>query len=569
MRQFRTRHDERLQSEDQHSEHQHSEHPVGAGTAGLGHWRDPVVSRRVVLGAAAGATALTLAGAGSAREAHAARLAAAEQLGRLGAGTDFSVRVSPDGSTLALDLLGVLWTYSSSGGDATRLTSDLYDIAQPDWAPDGRTIVFQSYRDGVFNLWTITPDGTQARQLTQGPYDHREPRYSPDGRYIAFSSDLRGSYGVYTYDTTTGVIRAVVETTEEEYEPTWSPDGKRIAFVVADTRVDVVDVATSARSTLVSVPAGQVIHQPQFLPDGSTVAYHLFHAGLNDIMVGTTALVAGEEAFPFRVSFAGGGRVLLHVRRQGPPPGARLDRRAGDGRVHRGRLDRDPRVCEEAAGLRLHETPAGGGDRQSRDLAGRGSVAFRALNDIYVGRLGKKPEPLFNDRWWKSDPDWSPDGRRLAYASDRTGTLNLWVRDLQSGTDQQVTFFTESAAVSCRWSPDGRMLAYLDQNGAVWTWTSRAATSSRSSRRPSSRAGRPGPRTATSSRSRRSSRTPAATARVSARSWSSPAYRRGDLRRPAPDRSLQTAATTGRCGRRTGRCSSSRGERALGPAGRE
>ena len=96
MRQFRTRHDERLQSEDQHSEHQHSEHPVGAGTAGLGHWRDPVVSRRVVLGAAAGATALTLAGAGSAREAHAARLAAAEQLGRLRGGhRHLAAQVSP------------------------------------------------------------------------------------------------------------------------------------------------------------------------------------------------------------------------------------------------------------------------------------------------------------------------------------------------------------------------------------------------------------------------------------------------------------------------------------------
>ena len=469
MRQFRTRHDEQLQSDNQHSEHQHSEHPVGVGTAGLGHWRDPVVSRRVVLGAAAGATALTLAGAGSAREAHAARLAAAEQLGRLGAGTDFSVRVSPDGSTLALDLLGVLWTYSSSGGDATRLTSDLYDIAQPDWAPDGRTIVFQSYRDGVFNLWTITPDGTRTRQLTQGPYDHREPRYSPDGRYIAFSSDLRGSYGVYTYDTTTGVIRAVVETAEEEYEPTWSPDGKRIAFVVADTRIDVVDVATSARSTLVSVPAGQVIHQPQFLPDGSTVAYHLFHAGLNDIMVGTTALVTGEEAFPFRVSFAAGGRYYY----------------TSDGKVRRRELGSTaaPATVGFSAAVST-VTPEYGKKRRDFDSTkpqqvvgigspvispDGGSVAFRALNDIYVGRLGKKPEPLFNDRWWKSDPDWSPDGRRLAYASDRTGTLNLWVRDLQSGTDQQVTFFTESAAVSCRWSPDGRMLAYLDQNGAVWT----------------------------------------------------------------------------------------------------
>jgi len=81
----------------------------------------------------------------------------------VGAGTDFSVRVSPDGKQLALDLLGVFWTTSVSGGTARRLTSDLYDIAQPDWSPDGSTIVFQSYRDGVFNLWTIRPDGSQAR----------------------------------------------------------------------------------------------------------------------------------------------------------------------------------------------------------------------------------------------------------------------------------------------------------------------------------------------------------------------------------------------------------------------
>lgn len=428
------------------------------------------VSRRTLLGAAAGATALTVTTSRAGARAAGAPALTAEQLGRIGAGTDFSVRVSPDGRLLAIDLLGVLWTYSSSGGTATRLTSDLFDIAQPDWAPDGGTIVFQSYRDGVFNLWTIRPDGTQARQLTQGPYDHREPRYSPDGRYIAFSSDLRGSYGIFVYDTTTGVIRAVVDGTEEEYEPTWSPDGTRIAFVVADTRIDVVDVATSVRSTLVSVPLGQVIHQPQWLPDGSTVVYHLFHSGLNDLMVGTTPLVTGEEVFPFRASFTADGRYYY----------------TANGRVHRRPLGTGggaPATVGFAAAVQV-KTPAYTKRRRDFDsgtpkqVVGIGSpvlspdgrsVAFRALNDIYTMRLGGKPTALTGDRWWKSDPDWSPDGRRLAYATDRSGTLNLWVRDLASGADTQVTFFTQSAAVSCRWSPDGTLLAYLDQNGAVWT----------------------------------------------------------------------------------------------------
>jgi len=66
-------------------------------------------------------------------------------------------------------------------------------------------------------------------------------------------------------------------------------------------------------------------------------------------------------------------------------------------------------------------------------------------------------------------PDWSPDGRRLAFATDRSGSLNLWIRDLARGVDTQVTHFTTSAAVSFRWSPDGRELAYLDQNGALFT----------------------------------------------------------------------------------------------------
>ncbi|HEY0541501.1 MAG TPA: hypothetical protein VGD53_24240 [Actinoallomurus sp.] len=173
---------------------------------------------------------------------------------RLREGTDLAAQLSPDGRHIAIDIVGVLWVLPASGGPARRLTSDLYDIAQPEWSPDSRWLTFQSYREGVFDIWVIRPDGSGLRRLTHGPYDHREPRFSPDGKRIAFSSDLTGSYGIHTLDVGTGAITQVTDTAVEEYEPAWSPDGKRIAFVVASTRIDVVDVATGARTTPVRTP---------------------------------------------------------------------------------------------------------------------------------------------------------------------------------------------------------------------------------------------------------------------------------------------------------------------------
>lgn len=91
-------------------------------------------TRRTVLAGSVGAAAAVALRPDPARAAALAPMAASL---RLGAGTDFAVRVSPDGTQLALEVLGVCWVMSSSGGAARRLTSDLDDIAQPDWSPDG------------------------------------------------------------------------------------------------------------------------------------------------------------------------------------------------------------------------------------------------------------------------------------------------------------------------------------------------------------------------------------------------------------------------------------------------
>ncbi|MEV7007840.1 amidohydrolase family protein [Streptosporangium sp. NPDC051022] len=424
----------------------------------------PLPSRRTVLAGAGAALAAALVPATATR---AQADGTDDDTTSVTSGTDFAVAVSPDGRTLALDMLGVLWVCSSSGGTARRLTGDLYDIAQPDWSPDGSTIVFQSYRDGCFNLWTIRPDGSAIKQLTTGPFDHREPRYSPDGRTIAYSSDAGGSYGVHLLDVATGATRALTDTSAEEYEPAWSPDGRKIAFVVADTRVDVVDVTTGARSTVVTVPAGQVIHQPSWTPNGADIAYHLFHDGANELACTSGTLVTGEEVFPFRAAFTPDGRYFytsagtVRTRRLGSTSSGTVGFTAA-------LTTRTPKYTKS---VRVFDAPG------SFPVNGIGSpvvspdgstVAFRALNDIYLMRIGHEPVPLFRDRWWKADPDFSPDGRRLAFVTDRTGTLNVWVRDLATGTDRQLTHLSDSAALSVRWSPDGKEIAYLDQDGALW-----------------------------------------------------------------------------------------------------
>ncbi len=422
-------------------------------------------SRRAVLAGAGAALAASLIPATAGR----ARADEARNGGgtSVASGTDFAVAPSPDGRLLAIDMLGVLWVCSASGGTARRLTSDLYDIAQPDWSPDGSTIVFQSYRDGVFNLWKIRSDGSAITQLTTGPYDHREPRYSPDGRTIAYSSDAGGSYGIHLLDVATGATRALADTSAEEYEPVWSPDGTKVAFVVSDTRIDVVDVATGARSTAVTVPTGQVVHQPSWMPNGTDIAYHLFNAGVNSLASTAGPLVTGEEVFPFRARFAADGRYFytsggtIRTRRLGSTS-------AGSVGFTAALTVTTPKYKKN---VRVFDAPG------SFPVVGIGSpavspdgstIAFRALNDIYTMRIGGRPVPLFRDRWWKADPDFSPDGRRLAFVTDRTGTLNIWVRDLAAGTDRQLTRLTDSAALSVRWSPDGKEIAYLDQDGALW-----------------------------------------------------------------------------------------------------
>ncbi|WP_306204542.1 amidohydrolase family protein [Actinoplanes sp. RD1] len=411
---------------------------------------------------AVGATALTGPATGSPGAAPPGRQV------RLSAGTNLAAQISPDGRWIAIDLAGILWVLPAAGGPARRLTGDLDDIAQPAWAPDSRTIVFQSYRHGTFDLWTVRADGSHRRRLTSGPRDHREPRFSPDGTRVVFSADLSGSYGVHVLHLASGEVSTVADSAAEEYEPAWSPDGTSIAFVVATTRLDVVDVATGARRTAVTAPAGHVLHAPAWTPDGTELVYSRTYDGRAELWRGSSPEVTGEEVFPFRVSWRGPREVVY----------------TADGQIRRRTLgSAQTNTIGFSAPLtvvrpRYRRRTRDFDSTTPRPVAGIGSpvlspdgtsVAFRALNDIWTMRIGQAPRPLTRDSWWKCDPAWSPDGRYLSYSTDRGGTLDIWLRDLRTGEDRQLTHLAGGAAVSGSWSPDGARLAFLDQTGALHT----------------------------------------------------------------------------------------------------
>ena len=88
------------------------------------------------------------------------------------------------------------------------------------------------------------------------------------------------------------------------------------------------------------------------------------------------------------------------------------------------------------------------------------SIAFTALGDLWLLPVGGTALQLTNDAAFDVDPAWAPDGTALAFASDRSGRMKLWVRDLRTSKDVQVT--RERAAVSGpAWSRDGSQIAYL------------------------------------------------------------------------------------------------------------
>jgi Tol biopolymer transport system component len=100
--------------------------------------------------------------------------------------------------------------------------------ANPRWAPDGKTILFMSRRDGSGDLHTIRPDGGELQRITEHPAEEGEPRWSRDGLSIYFASNRTGRHEVWRMPATGGA--AVQVTQQGGMTATESPDGRFVYY---------------------------------------------------------------------------------------------------------------------------------------------------------------------------------------------------------------------------------------------------------------------------------------------------------------------------------------------------
>ncbi|MCU0395961.1 MAG: hypothetical protein MUF29_08625, partial [Chitinophagaceae bacterium] len=147
-------------------------------------------------------------------------------------GTWMSLDVSPDGKTLAFDLLGDIYTMPIEGGKATQVTTGMAYETHPRFSPDGKKILFTSDRSGNDNLWYIDTEKKDTVQVTRDRQgDVPGAAWTPDGDYIVVSKGRRTpKLFLYHKDGGGGIQLIDAPANLKTIDPFVSPDGKDIYF---------------------------------------------------------------------------------------------------------------------------------------------------------------------------------------------------------------------------------------------------------------------------------------------------------------------------------------------------
>jgi Tol biopolymer transport system component len=337
---------------------------------------------------------------------------------------------------------------------------------QAAFSPDGKQIAFVWSGEGGEDqdIYTKLVDVGTPLRLTTDPAPEFSPAWSPDGRFVAFLRQSSESSGIYLIPSLGGPERRLTETfpkpaTFIENCLDYSPDGKLLAVLDKGSQQEpfsifLLSVETGEKRKLTSPPAGILGDSaPAFSPDGMSLAFvRAVSAGVFDIYI---IPVAGGE--PRRLTFdntqvkslawTSDGREVVFTSWRG------------------GSMSNLWRIS--AAGGRP-EVVAGVGQRVfSPSISRQGdTLAYtQSLDDMNIWRLevsgpgGRRNSPtrLISSTQWEVGPAYSPDGKRIVFASDRTGSWELWVSDSDGSNPKQLT---SSFAGSPRWSPDGRQIAF-------------------------------------------------------------------------------------------------------------
>ena len=399
-------------------------------------------------------------------------------------GLDFYPVISPDGRMLAFcsDRSGTLEIFTRQmlqGAKEIQVTSDGSMNCQPTFSPDGTQIAYARLGDRP-GIYVIPSNGGTARQIST--FGTR-PAWSPDGTHVAFQSDPLADLGSNARNAMPPSTLWIVPVASGEPKqltrpgepagghgaPSWSPDGKRIVFDVNDWAmselwsVSVDDGSVSA----VEIAGTRSESDPVFAPDGGSIFFVMdMGTAIGSVGIDSSGKASGE---PVKVMDASGTRVRqISIDREGKQVVYATLSTASNVWMSpvNGQAAEAVPLTKHAHTRTVLPAFSPDGRRIAYQSFKTGSLAHLwIMNADGSQQRQLSSRPAFNAAW-------SADNKTVWFISPEDSGTSYWSVDADSGLERRLLDFDEAEAYGARAAPDGSALIFNSKrDGKLNIWT--------------------------------------------------------------------------------------------------
>jgi Tol biopolymer transport system component len=303
---------------------------------------------------------------------------------------------------------------------------------------------------------------SRVERLTTDPGADVSPAWSPDGSRLAWLRVGRAQASVLVMKLPAGAPQKVADVFPGRVDAVgrqlaWSPAGDVLAIPdkaspAQPFRIVLLGIRDGSRREL-TLPPEQIIGDisPAFSKDGRWLAFlRAVSSGVSDIYIapasgGPAQRVTFDNRYILSLTWTPDARAIVFSSERGGNPSLWQVPAAGGtaGRVPlAGQNASDPDFSRDGHQF-VYTQLSSDANIWRHELSGRGS-----------------PVKLVASTQYDSSPQYSPDGTRLAFRSNRSGNHEVWVSDSDGANARQLTHFGGVLTGTPRWSPDGREIAF-------------------------------------------------------------------------------------------------------------